>query len=60
VVVEDSVGLLKDAAAFYGDEFGITGAGTDQVDLQGHTGHPIQRRDAENTEKAQRKGVNRS
>ena len=33
VIVEDGVGLLQDAAAFDGDEFGIAGAGADQVDL---------------------------
>ena len=35
VVVEDGVGLLEDAAAFEGEQFGIARAGADEVDL-GH------------------------
>jgi hypothetical protein len=36
VIVEYGVGVLKDAAALYGDEIRISGAGSDEVDLHGH------------------------
>jgi hypothetical protein len=35
MVVENGVGLLQEAAAFGGDQFGVAGARADQIDLSG-------------------------